>query len=215
MTAQEAVELIGMPPSAQSGEVLEWRRGGALTYDATPNGAIVIHLKDGRVVDVPEGGIFGPLARQQYIADWVARQEERDRENSERLQRDARRKAEEAARLLAEAAAEQEAAATAGVTCNVKTTCAKVFSLAQIFIATRTDQKIQVVTDSVIQTYNPTDIGKVGASIIKMPQRGDNALVSLSLMCKDEGGYATSLCHTRNTALYKEFRPFIEKQLQP
>jgi hypothetical protein len=47
------------------------------------------------------------------------------------------------------------AANGAKVVCDLKTTCAKVFALAQIYIATETDQKIQVVTDSVIQTYNP------------------------------------------------------------
>ena len=76
------------------------------------------------------------------------------------------------------------------------------------------DQKIQVVTDSVIQTYNPTDVGHVGASIIKMPGRNDDAEVSLSLSCKSGNTLAgESLCRIRNTRVYKGFRTFIERRL--
>ena len=116
--------------------------------------------------------------------------------------------------MRAEISAEMQAAANARVACNMKSTCQKVFALAQIYIATETDQKIQVVTDSVIQTYNPTEAGHVGASIIKMPGRGDNADVSLSLSCKSDGLRETqSLCRLKNTRLYNGFRPFIEHRL--
>jgi hypothetical protein len=229
MTVQQAVELIGTPPSSRTEAVLEWRRGTAQQYDATLNGAISFHVKDGLIVDVPEGGIFGPVARRQYAEERAAqreRQEALEREQQEKAQEaaaqvDAQRAAADAEKARAnaeqaraEAEAEAKAAADARIACNVKSTCGKVFALAQIYIATETDQKIQVVTDSVIQTYNPTEIGNVGASIIKMPQHGDNAVVSLSLTCKS-GDHETggSLCRVKKTSLYERFRPFIESRL--
>jgi hypothetical protein len=180
MTVEQAVEMIGAPPTKRTDTALEWKRGNAQSYDATAGGAIIFHLKDGVVVDVPEGGIFGPEARRLYLAAWAAQRDRQEALDRARLEKDreaaaqasARRDADMAAKAeeaRVEAEAEARAATEAKVACNVKLTCGKVFPLAQIYIATETDQKIQVVTDSVIQTYNPTEIGNVGASIIKMP----------------------------------------------
>jgi hypothetical protein len=236
MSVAQAVQVIGMSPTRDSGTDLEWTRGTAQTYDATPGGAIRFHVKDGVIVGVPQGGIFGPEARRLFIAEWsaeqdreqAARREEYEAANKAEVEAAAKRSAqlaEEAEKNRAKQATlaaereveilpEQKAAAGAKIMCNVKTSCAKVFALAQIYIATETDQKIQVVTDSVIQTYNPTELGYVGASIIKMPQRGDDAEVSMSLSCKnDEHDTFGSLCRGKKTRLYKGFRSFIESRL--
>jgi hypothetical protein len=236
MTVQQAVSLIGMPPTHETATTLEWRSGHAQSYDATPDGAISFQVKDGVIVGVPEGGIFGSEARRRFVAAWAekrdqeaANQRDQQRQAAEAEAEAARKRsallteqdkklraeaADEEAKARAEIAAEMQAAANARIACNVKSTCLKVFALAQIYIATETDQKIQVVTDSVIQTYNPTDIGHVGASIIKMPGRGDSAEVTLTLSCKT-GDYreGQSLCRIKNTRLYQGFKPFIERQL--
>ncbi|MDN4051863.1 hypothetical protein QPK32_02025 [Massilia sp. YIM B02763] len=228
MSVEQAIEVIGSPPTYQTERSLEWRRGTAQEYDATPAGAIRFRLQAGLVTDVPPGGIFSPEARRRFVAEWAA---ERDRRQlvMQQEQDEAARAAKQAAlqravlaadeaeknraQVAAEIAEEGRAAAAARIACNVKTSCAKVFALAQIYIATETDQKIQVVTDSVIQTYNPTEAGHVGASIIKMPQRGDGAEVSLSLSCKVDQYDTGSLCRLKKTNLYKRFRPFIESRL--
>jgi hypothetical protein len=217
MTLAQAIDILGIPPTHQTGTYAEWRRGNAQTYDATPSGAIRVHLKDGLIVDVPEGGVFGPEARRLYI-------EQRNALRAEQTAADERELAAQAAAAQAERKAaameleaEAQAAASANVACMEKSTCSKVFSLAQIYLADNADQKIQVVTDTIIQTYNPTEVGMIGATIVKMPQRGDSALVSMSLSCKVTDNYpeAQSLCRTRRTAIYKGFRPFIERQLVP
>jgi hypothetical protein len=236
MSVEQATEVIGIPPTHRTETSLEWRRGTAQEYDATPAGAIRFRLQAGLVTDVPPGGIFGPEARRRFVAEWAAELDRRQaalqqgQDEAERAAKQAAlqravlaadeaeknrvRAAAEAARRDAEIAEEARAAATARVLCSVKTSCAKVFALAQIYIATETDQKIQVVTDSVIQTYNPTEAGHIGASIIKMPQRGDGAEVSLSLSCKvDQYETTGSSCRLRKTNLYKGFRPFIESRL--
>lgn len=236
MSVEQAVQVIGMPPTHQTGTDLEWTRGTAQAYDATPGGAIRFHVKDGAIVGVPRGGIFGAEARRLFIAEWAAEQDRNQAARRQEYEAESKASAEAAAQRSAELAAEaernrakqaalavereaeilqeQKAAASAKVMCNAKTSCAKVFALAQIYIATETDQKIQVVTDSVIQTFNPTEAGKVGASIIKMPLRGDNAEVSLSLSCKvDDYDTVGSLCRHKKTRLYKGFRSFIESRL--
>jgi hypothetical protein len=236
MTIAQAVQIIGMPPTHQTTTDLTWTRGTAQTYDATSGGAIRFHVKDGMIVGVPQGGIFSAEARRLFLAEWAAEQDRKSATALQEYEAAAKEAAEAAAKRSAALAAdaeknrarqaalaaerdaeileEQKAAAGAKIVCNVKTSCGKVFALAQIYIATETDQKIQVVTDSVIQTYNPTEVGNVGASIIKMPQRGDNAEVSLSLSCKNsEFDSAGSLCRIKKTKLYKGFRPFIQSRL--
>lgn|GEM_PF-4527475 len=207
MTVEQAIALIGMSPTNRTGTLLEWRRGNAQRYNATPNGAINFHVRDGVIVDVPDGGIFGDEARRIYNETWAS-------EHARQQALEAKAAAEARTKREAELEAAAQAAADAKVICDLKSTCAKVFSLAQIYIATETDQKIQVVTDSVIQTYNPTEIGNVGASIFKMPQRGDIASVTLNLSCKSNGTkQAEDLCRSKSTILYSGFRPFIEKRL--
>lgn len=214
MTVQQAIELIGSSPTNKSATALEWRRGNAQTYDATSDGAVIFHVANGVIVDVPEGGIFGPEARRLYLTAREAQREQQKAMYREQQEKQAEAAAAEAKKRATEVAAEMQAAARAKVSCNVKSNCSKVFALAQIYVATETDQKIQVVTDSVIQTYNPTDVGHVGASIVKMPGRGDDADVSLSLSCKSGDTPAgESLCRTRNTLIYERFRTFIERRL--
>lgn len=225
MTVDQAIAVLGMAPSNRSSTDVEWRRGNAQTYDATPSGAIKFHLKDGLIADVPEGGIFGPEARRAYIEARNALRAEREAADEREQQANAaqaaaadeRARARKEARIAqakTEIAEELKAAAGANVACNEKSSCAKVFALAQIYIATETDQKIQVVTDTIIQTYNPTEMGKIGATIMKVPQRADGAVVALSLACKsgDEDEFG-STCRTRNADIYKRFRPFIEARL--
>ncbi|MFL6671922.1 MAG: hypothetical protein ACJ8LG_01380 [Massilia sp.] len=225
MTIQQAADILGIPPSHQTGTAVEWRRGNAQFYDATPSGAIKFQLKDGVIVDVPEGGVFGPEARRRYIEvsnALRAEQEARDREGQARAAAEAERaKAAREAKAVADAEqaeaerkAEELAAAAANVPCNEKSTCAKVFSLAQIYIATHADQKIQVVTDTIIQTYNPTEVAMVGATIMKMPKKADAAVVTLSLSCNTgEFKTAEGLCRGKKTEIYKGFRPFVETRL--
>jgi hypothetical protein len=90
-----------------------------------------------------------------------------------------------------------------------------VFALAQIYLAQNSDQKIQVVTDTIVQTYNPTDNGKVGMSIVKMPGKGTKEIVEITASCKDSEFHSfASICRQTRTRIYCGFRPFIEAHLQ-
>lgn len=100
------------------------------------------------------------------------------------------------------------------IICKDKITCDKAFSLTQIFISTRANQKIQLATDTIIETYNPVDIGNIGMSATKIPGSGDSALIRVAVVCKiDDGGILERSCAEKRLNIYNEFRPFIESNL--
>lgn len=237
MTVAEATRVLGLPPSHQGADFVEWRRGNAQKYNATANGAIRFELQDGKIVNVPEGGIFSAVAQKQLNDAWLlARQADDDaRAAQEKAAEDARLavdvKAEDARRaakvkseqesarraeeLKREIAKETAARANAFYTCVDKIMCNKAFSLAQIYVAQNADQKIQVATDTIIQTYNPTDSGNIGMSIVKTPGKGAREIIEITVTCKgSDGELFASLCSKKRTVIYAGFRPFIEARLQ-
>jgi hypothetical protein len=233
MTVAQATALLGLAPTHQGADFAEWRRGNAQKYNGTVSGAIRFELRDGKIVNVPDGGIFGEAARQKANAQWLAARQAEDaarlaadetaeQEKARKLAAEAKaleQNAEDKRRLAAEAeremVAESLAQANAHFMCQDKVMCGKVFSLAQIYLAQNSDQKIQVVTDTIVQTYNPTDGGNVGMSIVKTPGKGSKEIVEITASCKDGefGGFA-SICRKKKTRIYGGFRSFIETRLQ-
>lgn len=129
------------------------------------------------------------------------------------LARQEKREAKEAEDRQRETADELAAAEHSSVTCKNKLACGKAFALAQIYIQQNADQKIQVATDTIIDTYNPTEGGKVGITVTKIPRAGTTEVISIEPHCKLEGIYYESVCRLKRTAIYRGFRPFIEKSL--
>lgn len=114
-----------------------------------------------------------------------------------------------------QAAAEADQAEKgAYVTCNNKASCDKAFSLAQIYINTMASQKIQVATDTIIETYNPTENGKIGMGAVKIPGKGTSAEIRLSITCKvDDARLYDKICMQKKLDIYNGFLPFINKML--
>lgn len=223
MTVAQASEILGMPPTHTIGDRVQWRRGNAQKYDATASGAIEFRVVDGRIVDVPEGGIFSPAAVAKFNAEWVKQRQaadaERARADAEQAERDRiaaeDRKAQEEqdqAERVVEIAAEMDAAEKSIVICKDKVSCDKVFSLAQIYVQQNADQKIQVATNTIIETYNPTEEGKIAITVIKMPRAGTLELVKITPSCK-EGNHFGKYCRQKRTSIYRGFKPFIEQSL--
>lgn len=94
--------------------------------------------------------------------------------------------------------------------CANDTDCRKAFSMAQIYVSTKTDMKIQLATDTIIETYNPTEAGKMGAKVIKMPKAGQNAEIVLSVSCRE----CAVLQRRESLRLMKEFRQFVDSSLR-
>lgn len=208
MTVSQASQILSMTPSHQTSEFADWRRGNAQTYNGTRNGSIRFQLKDGVIYGIPEGGIFSQAAFKKFEDERIAKLEakglaDRKAENEER------------AKVLADIEEEKKAAVESVVTCADKTMCTKVFALAQIYTARNSDQKIQVATDTIIETYNPTENGKIGISIVKTPGRGTIETVTIVPTCKvsTSNKLSKDLCRSKRMLVYLGFRSFIEENL--
>lgn len=116
-----------------------------------------------------------------------------------------------------EQAAKQAAAQAekdAYITCNDKASCDKAFSLTQIYINSKASQKIQVATDTIVETYNPTENGNIGMSAVKIPGKGSSAIIRLSVTCKvSDSGHFEKYCGSKKLDIYNGFRPFVNKML--
>lgn len=165
---------------------------------------------------------IGELLPQRDIAqlsaeDDRARQRwedsEREKIASAKAKRD-REEAEEAARRAKDREFEDaliaDAARGSRFVCLTDSDCRKAFSLAQIFVSTKTDMKIQLATDTIIETYNPTETGKIGAKVIKMPGVGQSAEIVISISCKD----CPKSRRWDSLSVTKEFRPYIEARMK-
>jgi hypothetical protein len=185
-------------------------------------------LRDGRVVDVPPGGILSDAAVAQVQAERKARWDQEAKESAERQARENEEKAKQQAVLEAKRQQDEAAAAIkrkheiereviareeSRYICKDKITCGKVFALAQIYAREHSDMKIQVATDTIVDTYNPTEDGKIGISIVKAPRSGTSELILITPTCKGENGSYETICRSKRTRIYAGFRSFIESNL--
>lgn len=212
MSVEEASALLGMQPTHRHAGKVVWRPGNIRAYDGTQYGAIEFNVVDGRIVDVPEGGIISQAARDRLAAEWIRQNDLKNAALAREEELAAAKRERERVERLREISAEIEAAESSVVICNDKATCNKVFALAQIYVRENADQKIQVATDTIIETYNPTDDGKLGIAVIKMPRAGTVEIVKITPSCK-ESIASESACRFRRTKVYRGFKPFIEKSL--
>ena len=68
--------------------------------------------------------------------------------------------------------------------CRDDIECKKAFSIAQIYVNQNSDMKIQLATDTIVETYNPTEDHKIGLRIIKLPLSGSSSEISIETICK-------------------------------
>ena len=101
----------------------------------------------------------------------------------------------------------------ARIDCQDKLGCEKAFSLTQIYISLNADMKIQVATDAVIETYNPTDDGKIAMKAIRMPHKGEGSTIILTVACKDVSASFFRLCAESRIKAYEGFAPFVRGSL--
>lgn len=108
-----------------------------------------------------------------------------------------------------------EAAQKSRVICKNQTECQKAFSLTQIFVSENSDMKIQVATETIIETYNPNESMKTGLKAIKIPRQGNSAEIVLTASCRDEGRDSfKDICNDKILSIYHEFPIFIQSNLR-
>ena len=100
--------------------------------------------------------------------------------------------------------------------CKGPASCDKAFALAQIFMNANADMKIQVATNTIVETYNPTDAGKVGMKIVKQPLSGDEAEVRLTATCRPASTSTISEnCLKIETSIYQRFPGYMQSEFRP
>lgn len=108
----------------------------------------------------------------------------------------------------------QKAISSTTFLCKDRLECEKAFALTQIYIATRSDMKIQMANDTVIETHNPTKDGRMGATAFKIPKGGTSAEIRLSLTCKSEQSRSEErACKLASVRLSYEFPEFLKARL--
>lgn len=136
---------------------------------------------------------------QEAAAAEALAQAERDREKAERDRQAA-----------VFAALAREASLGSRFTCSTDAECRKAFALAQIYVSTMTDMKIQLATDTIVETYNPTEAGKMGAKVIKTPGAGQSAEIVITVTCRE----CSQKLRASALELMRDFRPFVEARLR-
>jgi len=103
--------------------------------------------------------------------------------------------------------------------CRSHDECVKTFKLTQLYIDEVSDMKLQVATDSIVETYTPNDLGKIGAKATLKPGKGASETVKLIVGC---GGVSSDVdnidnfkyCADKIVNIYKEFPKYINDALR-
>ena len=191
----------------------------ATVYATNSDYALAVGFDQGHIIsrDKTTGANerYSSYVRLVRGVQWLDPSREDERKQAE-LAAKQKREVEQAAiqqKLESEQAVAQ-AERDAYITCDDKASCDKAFSLAQIYINSRASQKIQVATDTIIETYNPTEYGNIGMGAVKIPGKGSSAIIRLSVTCKiSDSGSFENYCKSRKLDIYKDFRPFVNKML--
>lgn len=127
-----------------------------------------------------------------------------------RLEDEKKQTLEDEKKRLADAVAQAEKGSY--VTCKTKGICDKLFSLTQTYIKSTASQKIQLVTDTIIETYHPTESGNISMRAIKTPAQASSAVIRLSVFCKvDDSGIYDKPCMEKKLEIYNGFPAYINK----
>lgn len=107
------------------------------------------------------------------------------------------------------------AARDAVVLCNTKESCDRAFELTEVFFATSADTKIQTATNTTLETYKSTGLGKISLKALKIPQGRNSYRISLTVNC-DDGGMVEGidLCIKKRILTYVAFKEFMTREFQ-
>lgn len=195
----ESISKTLLAHGAERGVDLERRRLEMFKVVATP--AAYETAKSN--VDTASVAVDIERKEQQRLADEKQRKDEQARADAERKKRQLRLD------LI-------DAAQKSRFLCQNKIECEKAFALTQIFVSENSDMKIQVATDTIVETYNPTESMKTALKAIKIPRRGDSAEIVLTASCRDEGRESfKDICDRKLLSVYVAYPSFLQSALRP
>ena len=111
--------------------------------------------------------------------------------------------------LTAQAA---EAKRRAVLRCKGASACDKAMASAQDFVVLNSNMRIQVATDTLIETYKPIEIGHLGMKVLKVPVSGDEAELQLTVSCRV--GVLRKLCPASEARVYTAFPVFMQSAIR-
>lgn len=95
--------------------------------------------------------------------------------------------------------------------CLDKAHCDKAFALTQIYLNEISDMKLQIATDSIIETYNPNNDTSLALKAIRLPGKGDSAAILFSATCRDMKNVS---CKSNMLKAYTGYSTFIDGALK-
>jgi hypothetical protein len=126
---------------------------------------------------------------------------------------------------------EKEAELKATVVCTSKARCEKLYSLTSSYIAAETGKQTERVSETLIRSPDPAEIGDVGMVATMIPGNGNTATIRLSVSCKTFGTdtiidnlkseteaweklrtkmkKSKVACLSKKLAIYNDFRTFV------
>jgi hypothetical protein len=216
MTPSEVSKIMHGDPEIRSndGKEIGWYAHAYYVENDIETRDAVFYLgKDGKTVGIPLGGIFGAESKEQF---YKYQRELRDAEfekaeKQRQAANDAKEKAEAESyeNWQAWLSEKEVLSAEAKIVCRDKMSCSKAFALTQVYINANASQKIQLATDTIIETYNPTEFANVAMKAVKIPQRGTIEIISLSVTCGNDPTFRSTYCPSRVREIYKGFKPFL------
>ncbi|PLC44540.1 hypothetical protein C0Q88_07625 [Ralstonia pickettii] len=105
------------------------------------------------------------------------------------------------------------------VTCVGKTQCDKAWALTRVYVSERSATKVQLSTDTLIETYGPVDRVTVSLRAVRTPGPGDTQTIEIGANCRGmyaPGGGPGSFyipCIKQVVPHVVQFRPFVQARL--
>jgi hypothetical protein len=86
--------------------------------------------------------------------------------------------------------------------------CKKAFALTQVYISENSDMKLETVTDNIIETYNASEVGRLGMKAIRTPNKANQETIKLIVFCSEESKLYLN-CIERRSVILQNFPAFI------
>jgi hypothetical protein len=96
--------------------------------------------------------------------------------------------------------------------CKGAAACDKAMTSAQDFVVLNSNMRIQIATDTRIETYRPIEIGHLGMTVVKSPGNGDEAELQLTVTCRV--GVLRKLCPASEARVYAAFPVFMQSTVR-
>jgi hypothetical protein len=83
--------------------------------------------------------------------------------------------------------------------------CDRMFAQGQAYLLQHSDMRIQVATNTLIETYNATDSGKVSMRLVRLPMPGDRWDIQVTAACHAPRPQDIDGCNRRLLAIYSGY----------